>query len=306
MMTHLHIANSTKVTFPSGTTDDYGTLIGYYQDPSSTDKSFFLTDLTPFHPLDYSWPDQPDDLGTARVNGRELTVVASLTGVVNISEPSKLFIGSDIPVKRGTPGWAFLVLHALKGEHGYLNESIGSVVSLSADKERRHRLSLAHTGCHLAALALNQSVSKLWNKPAKLDSLGHADFDQYAIEKSSINELTSQDTYRLGKSIRKAGCDTEKLLSMLEAINEEVNQIIQQWIAHQGAVQIITESPFLETKRMWSCQLPDSVALIPCGGTHVASLAKIKHMEVLLTRSAGNSEIVMNSKVVPASTGAEL
>ena len=46
-----------------------------------------------------------------------------------------------------------MVVHPLAG-HCVL--AVGSQVTLRVDAEARHALSLGHSGCHLAALALNR------------------------------------------------------------------------------------------------------------------------------------------------------
>ena len=81
----------------------------------------------------------------------------------------------------------------------------------TVDAEHRAALSAGHTGCHLAAVALNAALAARWRKPVRTDGLGHPDFDQLAIVSSRIVPDGAVDTYRLGRSLRKKGFDVDGL-----------------------------------------------------------------------------------------------
>ena len=167
-----------------------------------------LTDVTPFHPLDHAWPDQPADRGT--LDGRP--VVDCLTGAVG--PDGVLLTGSDIQARRGDDGWAWVVVHVLEGEL----PAEGATVDLQVDGDFRAALSAGHTACHLAALALNAEVAArgLWRKdPARDDALGNPDLDQLAITESRIEPWGAYDRYRLGKSLRKKGFESAAFLEAL-------------------------------------------------------------------------------------------
>lgn len=224
-----------------------------------------ITDVTPFHPLDHTWPDQPADQGTLA----GVQVADCVTGAV--SPDGELLLGADIPVRRGDPAWTWVVVHLLDDEVG------AGRVALQVDAAYRASLSAAHTACHLAALALNEAAAGLWRKdPPRRDSLGNPDLDGLAIVESRIEPWHSIDTYRLGKSIRKKGLDTEALLAGLPALADQVSARLASWIATGAAVHIDTGGDTgVAARRTWRCELPDGEVSYPCGGTHVASLADL-------------------------------
>ncbi len=229
-----------------------------------------ITDATPFHPVDHTWPDQPADRGSLA----GLPVVDCVVGAQ--SPQGELLLGSEIPVRRGDPAWTWVVVHLLDAPAQDL-PVVGQEVELAVDAELRRGLSIAHTACHLAALALNEATAGLWRKePPHRDSLGNPDFDGAAIQRSRITPYRSVDEYRLGKSIRKRGLDTAGLLDGLETIEQTVNARLAQWIATGAPVAIETGGDdSVVAHRRWTCALPDAVATYPCGGTHVASLAEL-------------------------------
>ncbi|MFD0329581.1 hypothetical protein ACFQZC_18790 [Streptacidiphilus monticola] len=71
-----------------------------------------------------------------------------------MSPEGELFLGTDIPVRRGEEGWAWLVVHVLAEP-----VPVGAEVELRVDAGKRGALSAAHTGCHLLALALNEALA---------------------------------------------------------------------------------------------------------------------------------------------------
>ncbi len=87
----------------------------------------------------------------------------------------------------------------------------GDTVTVEVDATYRAALSAGHTACHLASLALNAALAGAWTKEPRLDSLGSPDFDGAANETSTILEHGARDTYRVGKSVRKAGFDPAAL-----------------------------------------------------------------------------------------------
>lgn len=63
-----------------------------------------ITDRTPFHPVDHTWPDQPADTGT--LDGEP--VVATLLGAV--AADGSVTVGSEIPARRGDDGYDWVVV----------------------------------------------------------------------------------------------------------------------------------------------------------------------------------------------------
>lgn len=275
----------TIVRFPFGQTSGSATVLA----TAKLGKQVaVMTDATPFHPLDHTWPDQPADRGT--LAGAE--VVDCLTGAY--SPDGELVVGTDIPVKRGDPEWTWVVVHVLADQA----PEVGAEVALQVDGEYRAALSAAHTACHLAALALNEATAGLWRKePPRRDSLGNPDLDGLAIDRSKIAPNRSVDRYRVGKSLRKKGLDSEALTTGLDQIAADVNARLAGWIRSGGAVVIDTGGdPTVTARRTWSCQLPDGTARYPCGGTHVAWLGELPpttHVELTCTDSGFVSETLV-------------
>ena len=208
-------------------------VLGHHQEQASVvyceqgQPSLLVTDLTPFHPQSHLWPDQPGDVGTVRWNGGDAAVGPCRMGV--ISPEGRLFVDQDIPVKRGAEGWTFVVVHPLAGSHQL---AIGTQVELRVDAGARHSLSLGHSGCHLVALALNRALVPYWRKEvSERDALDQPDFDRLAIQSSRVEPLSSREQYRIGKSLRKKGVNSEALLADLALIEEKVNRQLAGWLA---------------------------------------------------------------------------
>ena len=161
-----------------------------------------LTESTSFHPVDAAWPDQPADAGVLRAGG---VAVPIRDAVVAATDGAELFLGDDIPVRKGTEGWAFLVAHLVDDDAAIAE---GDEIEIESDASVRAALSIGHTACHVASLALNRALAGNWSKPAREDALGSPDFDGIAIATSRIEPNGSTDTYRLNKSLRRAGFDT--------------------------------------------------------------------------------------------------
>ncbi|MFL9627495.1 alanyl-tRNA editing protein [Aeromonas jandaei] len=259
-------------------------VLGHHQEQASVvccqrgETTLLVTDLTPFHPQSHLWPDQPGDVGHARWEGGDAAIGPCRMGA--ISPDGELFVDTDIPVKRGAEGWRFVVVHPLAGEHSL---PVGSRVELQVDSAARHALSLGHSGCHLAALALNRTLTPYWRKEvSELDALGQPDFDRLAIQSSRVEPCGSREQYRIGKSLRKKGVNNEALLADLAVIEEKVNRQLADWIAAGGEIRHSRAGEAIIDSRYWHCMLEGQEVTIPCGGTHVASLAELGEVRVTL------------------------
>ncbi|WP_421232763.1 hypothetical protein [Aeromonas jandaei] len=259
-------------------------VLGHHQEQASVvccqpgDTTLLVTDLTPFHPQSHLWPDQPGDVGHARWEGGYAAIGPCRMGA--ISPDGELFVDADIPVKRGAEGWRFVVVHPLAGEYSL---SVGSRVELQVDGAARHALSLGHSGCHLAALALNRTLTPYWRKEvSEIDALGQPDFDRLAIQSSRVEPCGSREQYRIGKSLRKKGVNSEALLADLVLIEEKVNRQLADWIAAGGEIRRSRAGEAIIDSRYWHCMLEDQEVTIPCGGTHVTSLAELGEVRVTL------------------------
>ncbi|MGL5178551.1 MAG: hypothetical protein ACRC8N_10580 [Aeromonas veronii] len=261
-------------------------VLGHHQEQASVvccqrgETTLLVTDLTPFHPQSHLWPDQPGDVGHARWEGGEAAIGPCRMGA--ISPDGELFVDTAIPVKRGAEGWRFVVVHPMTGDHAL---AIGSQVELQVDSAARHALSLGHSGCHLAALALNRVLTPYWRKEvSERDALGQPDFDRLAIQSSRVEPCGSREQYRIGKSLRKKGINSEALLADLALIEEKVNQQLADWIAAGGEIRRSRAGEAIIDSRYWHCMLEGQEVTIPCGGTHVASLAEFGEVKVQLTQ----------------------
>lgn len=249
------------------------------------DRRGLVVAETPFHPLDHTWPDQPADRGT--IGG--LPVLDCVTGAVPASG-GEVLLGADITARREDEGWRWLVVHVVDQE-----VPAGSPVELEVDAGYRAALSAGHTACHLAALALNAALAGRWRKEARLDALGHPDFDQSAITSSRISAHASVDVYRLGKSLRKKGFSAEDL--DLAETAERVDDLLRTWVAADVPVWVDVPGPELTARRTWHCSLPEGEVSIPCGGTHVRSTGELG--AVAVTLEPGESELTMRTTVRP-------
>lgn len=287
---------STTVTYPVGTAMATGTVI--HVEPETrregTTSALFavVLDVTPCHPVDAGWPDQPADRASLTWNdGGEAKVIDC---VVAATDGNHLYLGDDIPVRKGTEGWVFVVAHLVTNP-----PPEGIVVTVSVDDKYRRALSVGHTACHIASLALNAAVADRWSKDVRTDALGTPNFDAEANDSSRIGEYGSRDTYRLGKSLRKKGFKTEALAEDLGAIEEAVNARLQEWIAEKAPVRIDRDGDRLTDRRYWVCELEAGEARIDCGGTHAQSLGDVKglHATLSLEDADGTPILVMETAV---------
>lgn len=283
----------TRVTYPGGALRATSRVL--HIAPAPDGRLAVITESTSFHPVDAAWPDQPADAGVIRVGGTELPV---RDAVIGATDSSVLHLGADIPVRPGTDGWAFLVAHLVDGDSGIAE---GDEVEIEADAPTRRALSTGHTACHLASLALNRVLAGRWSKPAREDSLGSPDFDGAAISSSRIVPGGSVDRYRLNKSLRRAGFDTASLAGELDDVRGEVAEQLERWIASAAPVRVEAEGDGLTDRRAWVCELPDGTARIPCGGTHLTSLAELGDVTTAFTvvDDGGTPVLEMTNAVHP-------
>lgn len=285
-------STDTVVSYPSGATTGTATVV--HVEPVGG-RFAVLLDATPCHPIDAGWPDQGPDRATLTWNGGSTDVVdcvvaasAVAASVIAATDGPVLYLGSDIPVRKGTEGWAFVVAHLVADA-----PPLGQVVTVEVDAKYRRALSLGHTGCHLASLALNRAMAGRWRKEVEPDALGAPGFDGAANDSSRILERGSLDTYRLGKSLRKKGFTTEGLADDLPAIQSAINATIAEWIATKAPVRIDRDGERLTDRRYWVCALPEGEVSIPCGGTHATSLGALGSLEVTLALSDDNGTPVL-------------
>ncbi|MEY9965984.1 alanyl-tRNA synthetase [Streptacidiphilus sp. MAP12-16] len=270
---------STQVSFPAGAVEGRSTVLA--SEPLPGGRYGVVTEATPFHPLDHTWPDQPADTGTLA----SLPVLDCVTGAVG--PEGEFLVGADIPVRRGEEGWAWLVVHVVDTP-----VAVGSTVELRVDADSRAALSASHTGCHLLALALNAALAPRWRKdPGRTDALGHPDFDSLAMDSSRMDTQASTDVYRIGKSLRKKGFTADDLGTNLPALTATVNERLAAWVAADAPVRVEAPSPELTARRRWACDLPEGHASIFCGGTHLHHLGELVALTTELRLSDDGSEL---------------
>lgn len=265
--------DDTAVDYPIGATSSAGTVLH----TEETERGLAIVlDRTAFHPLDGHWPDQPADRGHLHLDGGP--AVPIVDALVGATEGERLFVGDDVPVRTGTAGWAFVVVH-LAPRGSAVRE--GDTVRVVVDSEYRAALSIGHTACHLAALALDRALADAWTKTVPVDSLGSPAFDMLAIETSEIVAHGARDTYRIGRSLRKKGFDAASF-DDAAAVAARVDEVLAAWTASDASVHVDVPDAALSARRSWVCDLPEGEARIPCGGTHVPSLADLGRVSVSL------------------------
>lgn len=273
------------VTYPLGSTTSDSTVL--HRETLDDGREVVLLDTTACHPVDFAWPDQPSDRAVIAHDGRETTV---LDCVVAASDGARLFVGRDVPVKKGTEGWAFVAAHIV-GPGSGLTE--GARVEVNVDAEYRRNLSAGHSACHLASLALNEQLAPSWRKDVSTDAAGSPNFDAYAIESSTIIENGSVDVYRIGKSLRKRGFSPELLVDQRESIESAINTRLGEWVASGAPIHIESDGQLLTGRREWHCALPGGEVSIPCGGTHLTSLAEVSSVRVALNLEEADGALIL-------------
>jgi len=285
----------TVVTFPSGAVSGSGAVVAVVDD---TAGAIVVTDATPFHPVDHTWPDQPGDAGRLVAGGVAADVVDAVM-VARGTDHGTFAVGVDIPVKRGVEGWEWFVGHRLAGPAAPDTIGPGAVVSLEVDAARRAALSRGHTACHLSSLALDAALADLWRKDAPTDALGHPDFEGRAGQSSRIHADGAVDEYRLGKSLRRAGFDTAALAATLPERTARINELLTGWVRSGAASRVVTDGPTIVDRRRWECDLPEGRVSFACGGTHVDALTAFAAITVVLDLSDPEL-LVMTTTAVPA------
>ncbi|GAA3634102.1 hypothetical protein GCM10022200_16650 [Microbacterium awajiense] len=264
----------TVVDYPRGAVESDGTVVHVADGPG--DLVAVLLDRTAFHPVDAHWPDQPADRGVLEVAVPGGPALPVIDAVVAATDGETLFLGGDVPVRTGTEGWVFSVAHLVPAGTVIAE---GDRVRVIVDADHRAALSIGHTACHLASLALDRALSDAWGKPVPGDALGAPGFDAQAIETSTILERGSRDVYRIGKSLRRKGFDPAAFDDPV-AVAGRVNAILGEWTASGASVRVDASEPGLSARRSWVCDLPEGEARIPCGGTHATGLADLGTVSV--------------------------
>lgn len=283
----------TLVVFPHGEIKISSQLLLYKTHLNST---YIVTEETPFHPISHIWPDHPADRGELIIDEQIFTVIDCVVGAID--QIGELFIGADIPVKREEAGWQFVVVHQIDA---LIELSPSQMVTLRVDKDYQDSLSRAHSGAHLAALALNKVLHQdYWRKqPDRNDELGHHHFHSYAEETSFVSPDRCIDTYRLGKTLRKRGLNSDDVVNNLTAIEVLVNQQLASWVETQAEIKMVCKGQYLTDSRYWTINLDAIEICMPCGGTHINSLAQLISLTVRLELDQAG-QIIMTTQTKAA------
>jgi alanyl-tRNA synthetase len=267
----------TVVTYPTGQLSGTATVL--HTEAAPDGLTAVLLDATPCHPVDAGWPDQGPDLATLSWPGGTSDVSDCVVGA---TDGAMLYLGASIPVRSGAEsaaaGWAFVVVHLVAQA-----PAVGEQVTISVDQAHRSALSRGHTGCHLAALALNRALVGRWTKELALDGLGTPNFDATANSSSRILPRGSIDTYRLNKSLRRKGFTAEGLAEELPSLQEALNASLTSWIDADAPVRVDRDGDRLTDRRSWVCTLPEGEVSIPCGGTHASALGELGALRASLS-----------------------
>jgi alanyl-tRNA synthetase len=206
-----------------------------------------------------------------------------------------VLIGREIPVRRGAEGWYWLIVHVV--DLPDIPDMTGMTAELAVDQNLRTALSAAHTASELVTLALNEALMDCWCKEMSLDTLGNPNFDQLAIDDSRIHPYGSRVNYRIGRTVRKNGFVTERLVTCLTLITEQINDRIAKWIEEDAPVWVHARGPELSARREWRCDLQESEVSVPCGGTHLNSTGQLGSVLVTLELSKDERTLSVHSAV---------
>lgn len=277
------LPTSTIVTFPGGETEGSSKILHVQRvtgpDPATTCWAV-ITEETPFHPVDHTWPDQPGDTGVLLTDVGELQVTGCVTAAISRAG-GEIMLDTDISGKRGDPEYAWLVCHLVPETQTDLSARLmGTPIKLHVDAERRRRLSASHSACHLTGLALNASLADRWRKPVRTDGLGRPDFDGTAITSSRITVEGTTDTYRLGSSLRRSGFVGDGLAEEIPALQSAIRATVADWVKQAGQIRVLTEGPTLEHRRTWECVLQEGTPRTSCGGTHPQNTSELGSVSV--------------------------
>lgn len=286
------ISASTCITFSQGETRGASKILDVAH--SGNGKIVMILDKTPFHPVDGIWPDQPADIGIVKIFARIFAVQDCQVFAVH-KETQEIKISKDVP-RKDKGSWHYVVGHIISPEEIEPESFIGQEVEVEVEKSFRDKISLHHSASHLAAFAFNLATKGYWTKEApKKDSLGSPNIDQLAIDTSLIFADHCEDRYRFGQSIKKKGLKVEQLFAELDTIQNRVDELLKQWLATSADVAIHREGEALDDRRIWSTELPQGLAEMPCGGTHVNTLSAFQEIQYKLQKieEPGNQEKIL-------------
>jgi alanyl-tRNA synthetase len=226
-------------------------------------------------------------------NPRVPVEMAVLVGV-NVASGA-LRLNADKGIKRADAGWQWSVGHVV-GRQAIPGLEVGQPIELFVDHAYRRAIACGHTGCHVAAIALNAVTATYWDKAIRLDTLGNPDTDQQLIGESRIVEYGSVDRYRIGKSARKAGLASERFWGDFDGFGALIEQRANELVADIRRISVEPVGTSFHERRMWKASLADRTLEMPCGGVHASDPRMLQPMSVRLER-LGADEFQMTTSV---------
>ena len=141
----------------------------------------------------------------------------------------------------------------------------------------RHAVSAGHTGCHVAAVALNAALAGRWRQAVATDGLGSsrlrpagdhlvADPPRGLGRHLPDREVAAQEGFRPGGPGRGAA-------GHRGGGERHARAVARRRRREPRSSARVPGSPTCGT---WVCELPEGVQRIPCGGTHLRSLDRAR------------------------------
>ncbi|MGW3306794.1 metal-dependent hydrolase [Streptomyces sp. NPDC001073] len=310
--------SSTRIVFPAGQTEASSRIVHLHRltptaaapeergasgavrspDPG---RWVVITEQTPFHPLDHTWPDQPGDSGQLVVDGETLTVDDCLTAACP-TEGGSLAVDGQITARRGSKDHYWYAAHVLSDAHDSqdLRGLAGADAHLRVDTARRRSLSTAHSVCHLVGLAINTAFRERWRQQVTTDGLGRPDFDALAIASSRLTESGSTDVHRLGSSLRRRGFVADGLADVLPGLVDEVSATVHGWLAADAPITVTADGDRLEDTRTWTCTLPEGTHHTHCGGTHPERTGELAVTSVGMALDPDGKTLTVTTRTHPS------
>ena len=168
---------------------------------------------------------------------------------------------------------------------------------------------LALTGTRAAFLAVHRDITPagLWqtlgfslDEPASIACcLKRARENAHAVRGSITADTweTLNTTWLEMKSLRKKGVNGEALLAELAQVEEQVNRQLADWLAAGGEIRRSRAGEAIIDSRYWHGVLEGRELTIPCGGTHVGSLAELGQVQVQLAPC--EEGFILTTRVTP-------
>jgi alanyl-tRNA synthetase len=107
-------------------------------------------------------------------------------------------------------------------------------------------------------------------------------------------------TASAGRCARRGS--TSRAWRTIPTIAAAANETLAEWVALGAQIDLLVSGPRLTDLREWVCSLPEGTQRIPCGGTHLRSLADVDGIGVELRYDeigdqAGGGELTMTTAV---------